>query len=218
MWQRRRVIGKLRDAVWVLAPLGLTLLMGTVVHTLANYKMVTVMGDSMRPTYSEGDRLFTERIGASEIRRGDVLLIEAPEHYQGEPMLRRVIGTGGDHVAGDGNQVTVNGEPVDEPYVRHREEPLMVRPYDVKVPDGRLFLLGDYRVNSNDSRFHLSEKSGSIAASGVQGRILKDSAVPTVLVALGSLGTVLILAGIGGYAAGRRARGPLSSRTPWPMP
>ncbi|MFD6990467.1 signal peptidase I [Streptomyces sp. NPDC059943] len=202
----------------MLAPLGLALLVGTIGYTLASYKMVTVMGDSMRPTYPQGDQLLTERIDAGEIRRGDVLLIEAPEHYQGEPMLRRVIGTGGDHVAGDGNQVTVNGKPVNEPYVRHREDPLIVRPYDVKVPNGRLFLLGDYRVNSNDSRFHLSEKSGSIAASGVQGRVLEDSAVPTVLVTLGSLGTVLILAGIGGYAVGRRARRPLSSWTPRPIP
>ncbi|MFD9869483.1 signal peptidase I [Streptomyces niveus] len=209
--RQRRVLGRLRDAAWVLAPLGLALLVGTGAYTLANYRMVTVMGDSMRPTYRQGDQLFAERIEASEIRRGDVLLIEAPEHYQGEPMLRRVTGIGGDHVVGDGNQVAVNGKRLDEPYVRHREESLMARPYDVKVPDGRLFLLGDYRVNSNDSRFHLSEQSGSIAASGVRGRVLEDSAAPTVLVTLGSLGIVLVLAGIGGYAVRRRTRRPLSS-------
>ncbi|MFE3250194.1 signal peptidase I [Streptomyces sp. NPDC059209] len=200
----------------MLAPLGLTLLVGSVGYTLANYKMVTVMGDSMRPAYPPGDQLFAERIDAGEIRRGDVLLIDAPEHYPGAPMLRRVIGMGGDRVAGEGGHVTVNGKRVDEPYVRHREESLMARPYDVKVPDGRLFLLGDYRVNSNDSRFHLSDRSGSIAASGVQARVPADSAVPGVLVALASLGIVLLLAGVGGYAAGRRARRPLASWTSSP--
>ncbi|MFG2023637.1 signal peptidase I [Streptomyces sp. NPDC048825] len=215
--RQRRVISRLRDAAWVLAPLGLALLAGTIVYTLANYKMATVMGDSMSPTYRQGDQLFIERIDASEIRRGDVLLIEAPERYQGRPMLRRVIGMGGDHVAGEGNRVTVNGKPVNEPYVMDDEENLTVRPYDVKVPDGRLFLLGDHRANANDSRFHLSEQSGSVAASGVQGRVLEDSAVPTVLVTLGSLGIVLALAGFGGYVVRRRALRPLSSGAPWPV-
>ena len=130
-------------------------------------------------------------------------------------MLRRVIGIGGDHVAGEGNRVTVNGKPVSEPYVMDGEENLMVRPYDVKVPDGRLFLLGDHRANANDSRFHLSEQSGSVAASGVQGRVLEGSAVPTESVTLGSLGIGLTLAGIGGYVARRRAYGPLPPREPW---
>ncbi|GHB25606.1 hypothetical protein GCM10010377_14530 [Streptomyces viridiviolaceus] len=190
----------------MLAPLGLTLLVGTIAYTLANYRMATVMGDSMTPTYRQGDRLFLERIDASEIHRGDVLLIEAPEHTPLGPLLRRVIGMGGDHVAGEGNRVSVNGKPVDEPYATDNEDNPTVKPYDVTVPDGRLFLLGDHRDNSNDSRFHLGERSGSVAASGVQGRVLEDSTVPTVLATLGSLGIVLTLVGIGGYAVRRRTR------------
>ena len=87
----------------------------------------------------------------------------------------------------------------------------------LKVPGGRLFLLGDHRANADDSRFHLSERSGSVAASGVQGRVLENSAVPTVLVTLGSLGIVLALAGFGGYVVRRRALRPLPPGAPWPV-
>ncbi|GAA5702985.1 hypothetical protein Save01_03803 [Streptomyces avermitilis] len=64
--RQRGTICWFTKAARVLAPLGLALLSGTIVYTLANYRTATVMGDSMRATYPREDRLFVERIDASD--------------------------------------------------------------------------------------------------------------------------------------------------------
>ncbi|MFI6416494.1 signal peptidase I [Streptomyces sp. NPDC050842] len=219
---RRRGAGSgLRVAARVLIPLGLVLALGGFGYFFGNFQGVTVMSQAMEPTYHQGDRLVAERIDAGEVRRGDLVLVHVPERYRGGPVLQRVIGVGGDHVVCDGDRITVNGQPVDEPYVMRGEVNAGTEPYDVRVPDGRLFLLGDHRGNSHDSRFFLGERSGSVAASGVLARVRTGFPVPMVWLAAGVLGITLTLVGtglgIGGYAAGRRARRPLAPVQPWPV-
>ncbi|MDV5146294.1 signal peptidase I [Streptomyces sp. SBC-4] len=208
----------LRVGARVLVPLGLVLALGGLGAFFTNYQGATVMSEAMLPTYRQGERLVVERVDTGEIRRGDVVLVEVPDRYQAGPVLQRVIGTGGDHVTSDGERITVNGQPVDEPYVRSGGMNPTTEPYDVRVPDGRLFLLGDNRGNARDSRFFLDEQSGSVAASGVLGRVRNDVAVPVASGVLGVLGIVLTLVGvglgIGGYSAGRRARHQTAYRRP----
>jgi signal peptidase I len=197
-------------------------MLGGIGYTWTNYEGATVMSEAMTPTYRPGERLLIERTEAGEIRRGDVVLVDVPDRYQGRPVLQRVIGVGGDHVVCcDGGRITVNGKPVDEPYVMRGEVNAGTGEYDVTVPDGRLFLLGDYRANSHDSRFFLAEQSGSVAASGVHGRVQNNSTVPVVSAALGILGMVMTLVGtglgIGAYVARRRARWPVEAAPPWPV-
>ncbi|MFJ2025182.1 signal peptidase I [Streptomyces sp. NPDC087897] len=211
MFRRQRGAGSgLRIAARVLISLGPLLAVGGIGYFFTHDQGAIVMSESMEPTYRQGERLVVEVIDADEVRRSDVVLITVPGRYEGRPVLQRVIGVGGDHVVFDGRRIEVNGKHVDEPYPMPGDVGPATGPFDVRVPEGRLFLLGGHRGNSYDSRFFLDEQSGSAAASGVIGRVHEGFAAPAVSGGLGALGVLLTLVGtgpgIGGYVAGRNAR------------
>ncbi|GHE71566.1 hypothetical protein GCM10017778_66000 [Streptomyces vinaceus] len=89
-----------------------------------------------------------------------------------QDLIKRVIGVGGDTVVccDAKGRVTVNGTALDEPYVSPGNAPSEIR-FEVKVPEGRLFVMGDHRANSADSRYHLDEAfDGTIDENGVVGQ------------------------------------------------
>lgn len=158
---------------------GCVLFLGGFVWAAVVYQPYTVPTASMSPTVSPGDRVLAERIDGADVRRGDVVVF-TDEAWGAVPMVKRVVGVGGDKVAccGEDGRLTVNGTPVDEPYLDRGPavagKPAAASPQDfsAEVPPGQIFLLGDERATSLDSRVHLEDAGqGSVPLSAVQARV-----------------------------------------------
>ncbi|WP_404956032.1 signal peptidase I [Streptomyces sp. 147326] len=164
--------------------IGFALFLGGFVWGAVLYQPYTVPTDSMMPTVRPGDRVLAQRIDGGEVRRGDVVIF-TDSLWSDSPMVKRVVGIGGDTVkcCGAGGGLTVNGTPLDEPYADTTrpdtglamppgQAPPPGTPFEVTVPEGNLFLLGDRRAASLDSRAHLQEAGqGTVPRSAVSARV-----------------------------------------------
>jgi signal peptidase I len=86
-------------------------------------------------------------------------------------LVKRVIGLPGDHIVccDAGGQLTVNGTPLAEQYINPAEAPV-VREFDVVVPAGKVWVMGDNRNHSADSRAHLESSGGFIDLADIEGK------------------------------------------------
>lgn len=120
---------------------------------------IVVDGESMMPTLEDGYKMLVNRIG--EPKRFDIVVFHAPE---GKDYIKRVIGLPGDHIEYKNDQLYINGEPIAEPYLDKYKSELTegtltqdfslqdIDPTLEVVPEGYLFVMGDNRRFSKDSR------------------------------------------------------------------
>ena len=118
-------------------------------------RVVGVSGGSMRETLQNGDLLLVvNRLLCGDFEPGDVVIAAKATFENGEPIVKRVIATGGQTVDVDfeGGVVYVDGQPLEEPYIREATHLSEGTEFPLTVPEGSVFLMGDNRNGSRDSR------------------------------------------------------------------
>ncbi|MFF4489072.1 signal peptidase I [Streptomyces sp. NPDC001544] len=126
---------------------------------------------SMEQGLRIGDRVLVNKLAyrfGAQPRRGDVIVFDGTGYFGDADYVKRVVGVGGDHVVccDKEGRIEVNGRPVDETAFLHPGDSASDVPFDVEVPDGTLFVLGDHRSDSSDSRDHLGSPGGGMIPVG----------------------------------------------------
>ncbi len=167
---------RLRSAVeWVAVIVG-ALVVALVVKTFL-FQAFYIPSGSMEPTLEKGDRVLVNKLSYDlhDIHRGDVVVFELDSSDVGpdgiKDLIKRVIGLPGDVIETRDGVVYINDEPLEEPYLAEGtktgdptdgQNPSIERQ---TVPDGHVYVLGDNRSNSADSRYR-----GPISIDSIVGR------------------------------------------------
>ena len=189
---RRRIPAWLEVIVLVVVALVVSL----AIKTWA-VQMFFVPSESMEPLFVTNDRILVQKISywGNDVQRGDVVVFEDPGGWLGrEPelgpvqgalstvglypsgghLVKRVVAVGGDRVqcCDAKGRVTVNDVPLDESaYIMDGAQP-SAKEFDIRVPEDRLWVMGDNRANSEDSRYHQDLRgNGTIPVESVVGKV-----------------------------------------------
>lgn len=116
------------------------------------FKISTVVGQSMENTLHNGDTVIINAI-ENDVEYGDVVVISQPNLYS-KVLIKRVIAVGGQTVQfdSDSGKILIDGKEVDEPYIKESMRFTYSMQGTYTVPEGKIFVLGDNRNASADSR------------------------------------------------------------------
>ncbi len=137
-------------------------------------RVAVVDGGSMLPTLSNGDKLLVRQLFYTP-KQGDIIVCQSENYGLDKPLVKRIIATEGQRVRLDREnwKIYINGEPLDESYKIYLESGSMVGwEYDtdeIVVPKGHVFVMGDHRNDSLDSR---SRRIGMIDERYIIGEVV----------------------------------------------
>ncbi len=163
-----------RMVEWVLV-IGGALIVAYLIQ-LTSLQAFRIPSESMLPTLHKGDRVLVNKWSyrLHDVHRGDVVVFTRPPEVTDttiDDLIKRVVGLPGDRLTITGGHVEIDGQPLDEPYLPDHTRTDNVGPiacpeeHPCVIPDGEIWVMGDNRVNSQDSRWF-----GSIPESSVVGR------------------------------------------------
>jgi signal peptidase I len=174
-----------RGSFWRELPilLGVAILVAVLVRTFV-LQTFYIPSPSMEHTLNINDRVLVNKLvyDFRSPHRGEVIVFEAPERWrsgpEGEDFIKRVIGVGGDHIVccDPQGRISVNGQVLVEEYIFSENgvsDPPADEEFDVTVPKGRIWVMGDHRSASGDSLEHYERSSGDmIEATITEGSVV----------------------------------------------
>lgn len=124
---------------------------------------VTVKGVSMEPTFENNNKLIVNKL--EKVNRFDMIVFHAPDADKN--YIKRVIGLPGDKIVFKNDHLYINGQYYKEPYLEKEKEELylgglLTGDFEAAVPKGCIFVMGDNRKNSSDSRIFGAIKEDSV--------------------------------------------------------
>lgn len=164
---------------WHVALLGVIALVGGVASFTTHYTLKTLGTSVMNPAVAPGDRMIVDTtVSPGALRRGDIVVFAHGWTPGGPGITVRVAGLPGDTVdcCDPSGKPSVNGTPESRSGVHG--DTGQFGPFHVVVPAGRVFVLGDARNVSVDSRSHLAADGGTLPLSALSGRVVGTEDLP----------------------------------------